>query len=227
MNPTPVVIIEDDPDIAGLLQHAFTSNGFAVTRCGTGEEGLTAVEKTRAELVVLDVMLPGIDGIEVLKQIRQGKNSRCAVIMLTAKGEEIDRVVGFELGADDYVVKPFSVRELVLRAKALLRRGAVAEEAKPVTSLGSLTIDEGAHRVFLHGQEVTLTATEFKLLLELVRHRGQALGRDALLSAVWGYDFDGYARTVDTHMRRLRQKLGDDFDGIETLRGVGYRFKAV
>ncbi len=225
MNATAVLIIEDDPDIAKLLEYAFASAGFAPECRGSGEEGLRVLRLRRHALVILDIMLPGMDGIAVLKEIRRDAQlGATPVIMLTAKGEEVDRVVGLELGADDYVVKPFSGRELILRAKGLLLRGRAPHEEQVLRG-GALLLDDAAHRVTADGAELSLTATEFKLLAELLRHKGQVLSRDRLLESVWGYSFEGYARTVDTHMRRLRQKLGDAAEGIETLRGVGYRFK--
>lgn len=226
MNTASILIVEDDNDIASLLEYAFAGSGFSATRRDSGEAALETLRKQPVDLVVLDVMLPGIDGMDVLKAIRRDPRlAGTAVIMLTARGEEMDRVVGLELGADDYVVKPFSVRELVLRAKGLLGRSRAKEES-PLLASGPLQVDLAAHRAMVDGADIDLTATEFKLLTELMRHQGQALDRDRLLAAVWGYTFDGYARTVDTHMRRLRQKLGTASDMIETLRGVGYRFKS-
>lgn len=225
MSNASILIVEDDNDIASLLEYAFTNSGFAVTRCANGEAALETLRTLPVDLVVLDVMLPGMDGMDVLKAIRRDPRlAATAVIMLTARGEEMDRVVGLELGADDYVVKPFSVRELTLRAKGLLARSRTKEE-KEMLIADPLCVDLAAHRALVGGADIELTATEFKLLAELMRHKGQALDRDRLLSAVWGYTFDGYARTVDTHMRRLRQKLGAASEMIETLRGVGYRFK--
>ncbi len=225
MNTTAALIVEDDPDIAKLLEYAFASNGFTPERRANGEDALRSLRQKRHPLVILDIMLPGMDGIAVLKEIRRDPQlAATAVIMLTAKGEEMDRVVGLELGADDYVVKPFSSRELVLRAKGLLSRGRAPQDEQFLRA-GNLLLDTAAHRVTVDGAEVSLTATEFKLLAELLRHKGLALSRDRLLESVWDYAFDGYARTVDTHMRRLRQKLGDAANSIETLRGVGYRFK--
>ncbi len=226
MNAIPVLLVEDDPDIGKLLEYAFTAGGFAPERRANGEDALNCLRGSRHPLVILDIMLPGMDGIAVLKEIRRDQQlAATSVIMLTAKGEEMDRVVGLELGADDYVVKPFSSRELLLRARALVARARAPEE-NAVLRAGPIIIDAAAHRVTVDGAEIVLTATEFKLLAELARHPGQALSRDRLLESVWDYSFDGYARTVDTHMRRLRQKLGTAAETIETLRGVGYRFKA-
>ena len=156
---------------------------------------------------------------------RDPKTAAAPIIMLTARGEEVDRIVGLELGADDYVVKPFSPRELVLRLRSVLKRHAPEPEKRQVLARDGLSVDLAAHRVSLDGAEVALTATEFKLLAELFQSAGRVLTRDRLLNSVWGYEFEGYARTVDTHIRRLRQKLGHFADMIETVRGVGYRFK--
>lgn len=226
MNTASVLIVEDDKDIGSLLEYAFSGAGFRVMRQAGGEAALESLCRHPADLVILDVMLPGMDGMDVLKAIRRDPRlPGTAVIMLTARGEEMDRVVGLELGADDYVVKPFSVRELVLRARGLLARSRARDETSLLTA-GPLCVDVSAHTARVDGNDIELTATEFKLLTELMRHRGQALDRDRLLAGVWGYTFDGYARTVDTHMRRLRQKLGQASAMIETLRGVGYRFKS-
>ena len=232
MDTTSVLFVEDDPDIAELLRYAFYASGFSPEHHTNGEEALQALDVHHHPLVILDIMLPGMDGIEVLKTIRQNPRlTSTAVILLTARGEEIDRVVGLELGADDYVVKPFSTRELVLRAKALLARPRVQPEElrrahtqENVLRSGQLAVDPLSHRVFLGDDELALTATEFKLITEFLRNKGLVLSREKLLENVWGYSFEGYARTVDTHIRRLRQKLGPVADAIETLRGVGYRF---
>ncbi len=220
-----ILIIEDDKDISGLLEFSFKNAGYTVKACPDGESGLEALQSLRPALLVLDVMLPGLSGLDVLKELRRNPESApTAVIMLTAKGEELDRVLGLELGADDYVVKPFSVRELLLRAKGLLGRSRRQPDEAQILRCGSLAVDLPAHRATLDGRDCGLTATEFKLLAELMRRRGRVLSRDALLENVWGYTFDGYARTVDTHMRRLRRKIGPAAGYIETLRGVGYRF---
>lgn len=222
-----VLIVEDNQDIASLLEFTFNDAGYKVVLTDDGKDALELARKLLPDLVVLDIMLPGLDGISVLKELRRERvRGDLAVIMLTAKAEEIDRVVGLELGADDYVVKPFSPRELLLRAKvALDRPQPTAGKAESLLQYQELQIDLEAHNVTLSGEELSLTATEFRLLADLVQHRGKARSREQLLSSVWGYSFDGYARTVDTHMRRLRQKLKSAASYIETLRGVGYKFK--
>ncbi len=222
-----ILVVEDDPDILQLLTYALQSAGFKTISSQDGYEALNTARAHHPDLVVLDLMLPGLDGFEVCKELKRNSETRSIpIIMLTARGEEIDRIVGLELGADDYIVKPFSPREFLLRVRAILRRSA------PETAIESsywqregLRIDLEAHKVTVDGQEISLTATEFKLLAELIRNRGKVQTRDQLLDKVWGYQFEGYARTVDTHVRRLRQKVAPYSAWVETVRGVGYRFK--
>jgi two-component system phosphate regulon response regulator PhoB len=226
MTKESVLIVEDEEDILNLLQFNFESAGFDVHVTGDGREGLAMARRLRPDIVLLDLMLPGMDGFDVCKALkRDAETAQIPVIMLTARGEEVDRIVGLELGADDYVVKPFSFRELLLRARAVLRRSTGQPAERATMEREGLSIDLEAHKVFIEGQEVGLTATEFKLLSELIRTSPRVRTRDQLLTSVWGYEFEGYARTVDTHVRRLRQKLGDHAALIETVRGVGYRFK--
>jgi two-component system phosphate regulon response regulator PhoB len=226
MTKDTVIIVEDEEDILQLLEYNFQNAGFATVLSRDGHDALAKIRRQRPDLVVLDIMLPGLDGFEVCRQIkRDPKVSQVPVIMLTARGEEVDRIVGLELGADDYVVKPFSPRELILRARAVLKRAGQESTPKQVLRKEGLTVDLDAHRAEYSGQEIQLTATEFKLLAELFKGQGRVQTRDQLLNTVWGYEFEGYARTVDTHVRRLRQKLGPFADFIETVRGVGYRFK--
>jgi len=224
-----VLVIEDEPDILEMLSYNLRQAGFEVEAATEGEEGLRQAEKTSPDLVVLDLMLPGMDGLELCRLLKQHETlRRVPVLMLTAKAEEVDRIVGLELGVDDYVAKPFSPRELVLRIKAILRRGAGGPEepgAEDRIQIGPLAIDPGAHEVAVAGRLVELTATEFRLLHTLVQRRGRVQSRDELLEVVWGYQFSGYGRTVDTHIRRLREKLGEACDWVETVRGVGYRFR--
>lgn len=206
-----ILVIEDENDIRQLLRFNLEREGFAVLEAADGLGGLHMATSELPDLVVLDLMLPGMDGCDVCR-------------MLTARGEEVDRIVGLTLGADDYVVKPFSVRELVLRIRAILRRGSRPGMGSALCR-GALLLDVEAHRVTLDGQEVALTATEFRLLEDLMRHAGAVRTREQLLNAVWGYSFEGYARTVDTHVRRLRAKLGEEAAALETVRGVGYRLR--
>ncbi|GAB6037004.1 response regulator transcription factor [Fundidesulfovibrio butyratiphilus] len=226
MTKDTVLIVEDDEDILQLLDYNMQNAGFETVTCRDGLEAVTLIKRRKPDLVLLDLMLPGIDGFEICKTVkRDPKTAHVPVIMLTARGEEVDRIVGLELGADDYVVKPFSPRELILRAKAVLKRSGPDSQPKKVLSQAGLTVDLDAHRAESDGVEIALTATEFKLLAELFQNPGRVHTRDQLLASVWGYEFEGYARTVDTHVRRLRQKLGPHADLIETVRGVGYRFK--
>ena len=221
-----ILVVEDEVDILDLVEFNLRQAGFEVLRALDGAEGLRIALNQRPDLIVLDLMLPKMDGKEVCKRIRQDDETRnIPVLMLTAKTSEIDRIIGFEIGADDYVNKPFSPRELVLRVQAILKRALETEASTVVLRFNGLVIDPEKHRVEVDGEEVTLTATEFSLLSFLASNAGRVLGREVLLDRVWGYAYEGYARTVDTHIRRLRQKLGSARDRIETLRGLGYRFK--
>lgn len=226
MGKTNILVVEDEADILQLLKYTAETADFEVSTAQDGYEALSLARKQLPALILLDLMIPGLDGFEVCKELKRSNETKhIPIIMLTAKGEEIDRIVGFELGADDYVVKPFSPRELILRIRAVLRRFGSDESAEMVWQEEGLRIDLGAHKVTVNNEEVILTATEFKLLIELIRSRGKVQTRDQLLDRVWGYQFDGYARTVDTHVRRLRQKLAQYSDWVETVRGVGYRFR--
>ncbi|SKA62918.1 response regulator [Desulfobaculum bizertense] len=226
MSTESILIVEDDEDILQLLSFNFESADFLVHTATDGRDGLAKAREHHPDLVLLDLMLPGMDGFAVCRELKRGSDtSEIPVIMLTARGEEVDRIVGLELGADDYVVKPFSFRELMLRVRAVLRRSKGTAPVRSTLEREGLRIDLEAHRVDIDGQEVILTATEFKLLSDLVQSSPRVRTRDQLLSSVWGYEFEGYARTVDTHVRRLRQKLGSKADLVETVRGVGYRFK--
>ncbi|MEN6437619.1 MAG: response regulator [Syntrophobacter sp.] len=225
MSDNLILVVEDDPDILQLLTYNIRSAGYEVITATEGNSALAIVRQYLPRLVLLDLMIPGISGFDVCKELKRGSETRkIPVIMLTAKGDEVDRVVGLELGADDYVVKPFSPRELILRIAAVLRRSSPEEVDKPWVREG-LSVDFQAHRAEVDGAEIALTATEFKLLTELLRNSGKVQTRDQLLNKVWTYQFEGYARTVDTHIRRLRQKLGPYADWIKTIRGVGYKFQ--
>lgn len=226
MSKETILVVEDDEDIRDLLKFTLSSAGYAVIEAGDGGEALSRARRGKPDLILLDLMLPGMDGFEICRELKKApETAQTSVIMLTARGEEVDRIVGLELGADDYVVKPFSPREILLRIKNILRRGKSESDGRKLWRLGGLSVDMDAHRAEIDGEELQLTATEFKLLAELIRSQGRVQTRDQLLNTVWGYEFDGYARTVDTHVRRLRQKLGDYADIVETVRGVGYRFK--
>jgi two-component system phosphate regulon response regulator PhoB len=222
-----ILIVDDEADIVELLDYNLRQAGYTVVNARDGASALAAVRRQRPDLIVLDLMLPDIPGTEVCRRLRKEAGTEAIpILMLTARAEEIDRVVGFEVGADDYVAKPFSPREIVLRVSALLRRARPRDEA-PVdrVRVGPMEIDVPRHRVVVSGEEVPLTALEFKLLLDLVSRRGRVQSRDDLLERVWGYAPGIETRTVDTHVKRLREKLGDGRDCIETVRGVGYRVK--
>jgi DNA-binding response OmpR family regulator len=220
MTQGTVLIVEDEDNIASLVTLYLQNEGFAVERVSDGETALRTAERVRPSLVILDLMLPGIDGLEVCRRLRA--QSGVPIIMLTARDEEPDRVVGLELGADDYVTKPFSPRELVARAKAVLRRGTGELSHEPIT-VGPVTVDADRREVRVNGQYVTLTAKEFDLLEFLMRNRGKVFSRDRLLERVWGYERPVDTRTVDSHVKSLRQKLGEGGALVLTVRGVGYK----
>jgi len=222
-----VLIIEDEVDLATTLEYNLRAEGFQVRLAHTGRAGLaSATADPLPDVIVLDLMLPDLTGTEICRRLRDQERTReIPVVMCTAKGEEIDRVVGFEVGADDYVVKPFSVRELILRIRALLRRVQRTDGEPSQIRFGRLKIDRDAHRAWVDDIEIGLTALEFRLLHAFLSRRGRVQTRDALLGDVWGIDADVTTRTVDTHVKRLREKLGDAGAYIETLRGVGYRFR--
>ena len=221
-----ILIVEDERDLVATLEYALEKEGFRTRSAYTGRQALEiAVSEPGPELVLLDLMLPDMSGTQVCQGLRTNERTKnLPVIMMTAKSEEVDRVVGFEVGADDYVVKPFSLRELMLRIRAVLRRKAPVESATPPSSYGRLRIDMDGHRVWVDDAEVVLTALEFRLLTTLIARRGRVQTRDALLGDVWGVQPGLTTRTVDTHVRRLRKKLGEVADYVQTLRGVGYRF---
>jgi two-component system, OmpR family, phosphate regulon response regulator PhoB len=218
-----VLVIEDEADLREVLEYNLTREGYRVQLAPNGAEGLRLAREARPDLILLDLMLPDMPGTAICKTLKRDPLTHdVRVIMLTARGEEIDRVVGFELGADDYVVKPFSVRELMLRMAAVLRRNDAPTPA--LIQFGDLRIDEAAHRVWVGGSEVALTSLEFKLLVVLYERKNRVQTRSVLLSDIWGIEADITTRTVDTHVKRLREKLGGVGRYIETVRGVGYRF---
>jgi len=221
-----ILIVEDETDIMNLIAWHLGNDGYTTFQAPDGQKGLELAEEKLPDLILLDLILPGMDGLEVCKSLHQNPSTKSIpVVMLTARGEEVDRIVGFELGADDYIVKPFSPRELILRIRAILRRHEKEAPEEGLLKYEDLHIDPESYRVWLKGEEITLTVTEFNLLMELLQNQGRVRTRDQLLDRVWGYQFDGYARTVDTHIRRLRQKIGPYAQAIETVRGIGYRFK--
>ena len=221
-----ILVVEDEKDLADLLAFNLEKDGYEVTCVHDGSVGLDTARKKMPDLMLLDLMLPGMLGTEVCKALRMDRNtSKIPIIMLTAKGDEIDRVVGFEVGADDYIVKPFSMRELLLRIKAVFRRQEAEQPAPDVLIFGDIVIDNQRHLTSVSGKEVELTSTEYKLLLYLAERPGKLVSRETLLQNVWGYQNSGDTRTVDTHITRLRGKLGAPGDLIKTVRGFGYKME--
>ncbi|MCL5116578.1 MAG: response regulator transcription factor [Firmicutes bacterium] len=224
MNRT-ILLVDDEPSILELLQFHVEREGFRVLTSQNGENALVRIQEDRPDLIVLDFMLPGVSGLDVLRHIRQAGD--IPVIMLTARKEEIDRVLGLELGADDYVTKPFSMRELIARIKALLRRReALVPQPSPEIHREGLVIRPEEHTAALDGTPIHVTLTEFEILSLLMQNPGRVFSRDDLLRIIWGYDFSGDARTINVHIRNLREKLASAGSLIETVRGVGYRFRA-
>ena len=224
-----VLVVDDEPDIVALVAYHLAKSGYSVSTATSGPEGLAIARRDKPSIVVLDLMLPGLSGLEVMEELRgDSATSRIAVLMLTARREESDRIKGLTLGADDYLTKPFSPQELVLRVGAILRRVKEGrEDSSDVRQIGPLKIDSTAHRVTVDDREIDLTPTEFKLLLLLAERRGRVQARNLLLEMVWEAAPDIQTRTVDMHVQRLRAKLGDAGDLIETVRGFGYRIKNV
>jgi len=219
-----ILVADDEEDVLNLVAANLKSAGFTVFQAEDGPSALQKARNLNPALIVLDLMLPGMSGLEICKSLKgDPKTSAIPIIMLTAKAEEVDRVLGLELGADDYITKPFSPRELVLRVKSVLRRNPSESEPQGPLKIGLLTIDRERHQVRVKNKEIDLTATEYKLILLLVERRGRVQSREALLNEVWGYESLIDTRTVDTHVRRLREKLGPAADCIETVRGFGYR----
>ena len=217
-----ILIVEDDPNISKLVEYNLQKAGFKTASVDSGEKALAVLLKDKFHLAILDIMLPGMDGLEICKKIKNNKKlSTMKILMLTAKGEEVDKVLGFEFGADDYVVKPFSPRELVLRVKAILRRNEITQDL--ILSDG-IKIDVTNHTVYIDDKKIDLTAMEFKLLVTLIRNKGNVQTREYLLDEVWASSCDVTTRTIDTHIKRVRQKLGKYGKNIETVRSVGYRF---
>jgi two-component system phosphate regulon response regulator PhoB len=226
--PSPrILVVDDEPDIVALVAYHLAKEGYRVATAATGTEALATARRERPALIVLDLMLPGLSGFEVLEQLRaDASTTGIAVLMLTARREEPDRIKGLSLGADDYLTKPFSPQELVLRVRAILRRSAATPSGGELLTIGALVIDRAAHTVAVRGVDVDLTPTEFKLLLLLAERRGRVQGRAQLLESVWEAAPDIQTRTVDMHVQRLRAKLETAGDLIETVRGFGYRLKA-
>ncbi|MGN0745699.1 MAG: response regulator transcription factor [Aristaeellaceae bacterium] len=219
-----LLVVDDESRIRDLIRKYAVFEGYEVEEAADGMAAIDMCRTRHYDLIIMDVMMPELDGFSACREIR--KTSQVPMIMLSARGEEYDRIHGFELGVDDYVVKPFSPRELMMRVGAILKRsGTVAEPVKDVVTIGGLTVDFTARMVTLNGEPVDLSPKEYDLLFYMVRNRGIALTREKLISEVWGYDFFGDDRTLDTHIKLLRRRLGDMADRITTLRGVGYRFE--
>jgi len=225
-----ILVVDDEAHILELIRFNLENAGYKVELAEDGETALKFCQQQVPDLIILDIMLPGIDGLEVCKRLRTSNTTaKVPIIMLTAKGEEIDKVVGLEIGADDYITKPFSIRELMARVKAILRRTEDADPEPKIIKAGDLTIDTSRYEVYKKGERLDFTLKEFELLKLLVLNQGKVLSRDYLLDQVWGYEYFGETRTVDVHIRHIRQKLDDNADAsnyIETIRGVGYKFIA-
>lgn len=231
MNKQKILIVDDEVHILELIRYNLEANGFEVIQAETGEAALDLIKSSEPDGVILDLMLPGIDGIEVLRQIRQKLAPHLPVVMLTAKNEEIDAVIGLEMGADDYIGKPFRTRELISRVKSVLRRAKAKAEAPPQSDIlekEGLVISHTTHQIFKDGTELVLTLKEFELLEKLMKSPGRVFTRDELLESIWGYDYMGETRTVDVHIRQIRKKVETDDKNPElilTVRGIGYKFK--
>jgi len=224
MGHEKILIVEDDKHISKLVKYNLEKAGYSCTATITGEDALQILDQQTADLIIVDIMLPKMDGFEFCRCIKQDDRlSSIPVLILTARGEEVDRIVGFELGADDYIVKPFSPRELVLRIKAILKRGVTKETVREKITVGHITADVPRHRVQIDKKQIKLSPMEFKLLVILMERQGRVQSREVLLNDVWGITADVTTRTVDTHVKMLRQKLGRWGRFIETVRGVGYR----
>ena len=220
-----ILVVDDEPDLLELVEFTLTQAGYQVETAQTGSDALEMLRVRPPDLLLLDLMLPDLSGIEICKLVRgDAATVDLPVIMLTAKGEEVDRIVGFELGADDYVTKPFSPRELALRVRAVLGRRLQPAPREPVLTRDTLRVDPEAHRCWVDEREIPLTAKEFSLLVTLMRRPNRVFTRERLLDEVWGAQISVTSRTIDTHLKRLREKLGGAGDLIETVRGVGYRF---
>jgi phosphate regulon transcriptional regulator PhoB len=228
MKKATILVIDDEKDLIELVRYNLEKDGFDVIAATDGQSGLEVVKKHRPDLVVLDLMMPGMDGLQICKQLRSDpRMGRIPVIMLTAKATEADRIVGLELGADDYITKPFSPREVVARVKAVLRRSSPAAEQRQEIRVGDLNIDLGGHEVSFKGQRVSLTATEFRILEFLAARPGRVFSRDEIIDAALGNETAVFDRTVDVHITAIRRKLGSGAEYIETVRGFGYKFRPV
>ena len=221
-----ILVVEDDDDIRELVAFSLEDEGYKVEQAADGLKGLELAESLQPDLIVLDLMLPGRDGLSVCRELNKkaADSMPSPILMLTARGEEMDRIIGFEYGADDYVVKPFNIRELMLRVRAILRRRSMDTGKRIITRHG-ISLDQQGRRVSIDGETLELTALEYRIFEDFFLNAGRIRTREELLSSVWGYQFEGYERTVDVHIARLRRKLGNASQCIETVRGMGYRCK--
>ena len=227
MAKSTILIIEDERSLLEILAYNLTNEGFEVLTASDGQDGLRRAKTSVPDLVVLDLMLPGLDGLQVCRQIRSDpKTQAIRILMLTAKSEEVDEIVGFNMGADDYVAKPFKIKPLISRIKALLRRPSAEQQTGETVAIEGIEIDRTNHTAKLDGEEMQLTPTEFKMLWTMMRRPGRPYSRNELLDNARGEDANALERTIDVHVRSLRQKLGDKGRFVETVRGIGYRFKA-
>lgn len=226
MNKATILIIDDERDLLELVRYNLEKERFDVIVASDGQSGLDIAQRHRPDLIVLDLMMPGVDGLEVCRRLRgDERTARIPMIMLTARATEADRIVGLEMGADDYVTKPFSPRELVARVKAVLRRTTVQQQTSEVIRAGSIVVDVARHEVTCEGQPISLTATEFRILHFLASRPGRVLARDEIIDAALGRDTAVFDRTIDVHMASIRRKLGKSGERIETVRGFGYKFR--
>ena len=221
-----ILVVEDDDDIRELVSFSLEDEGYRVEQAADGIRGLEMAEELKPDLIVLDLMLPGMDGLSVCRELNRkaGEALPSPILMLTARGEEMDRIIGFEYGADDYVVKPFNIRELMLRVRAILRRRSL-DAGKHLITRHGISLDQLGRRVSYNGKTLELTALEYRIFEDFFLNAGRIRTREELLSSVWGYQFEGYERTVDVHIARLRRKMGDAAVYLETVRGMGYRYK--
>jgi DNA-binding response OmpR family regulator len=226
MNKGTILVIDDEKDLLELVRYNLEKDGYDIICAADGQTGLDIAQRHKPDLIVLDLMMPGMDGLEVCRQLRSdGRTNRTPIIMLTARATEADRVVGLEMGADDYVTKPFSPRELVARVKAVMRRTSAQQEPPEVIRYGDIVVDVKRHEVTCGGQVVNLTATEFKILQFMASRPGRVLSRDEIIDAALGRDTAVFDRTIDVHVTAIRRKLGKGAEHIETIRGFGYKFR--
>lgn len=231
MSGEKILVVDDEINIVELIKYNLDNNGYKVYSAYDGKTAIKILEEKTIDMIILDLMLPDMDGLEICKRLKKKEDTaQIPIIMLTAKGEEFDKILGLELGADDYITKPFSVRELIARVKVILRRASTENNDGNIISINELLIDIDKHEVIKNNQKLDLTLKEFELLKLLITNKGKVLTRDSLLDRIWGYEYFGETRTVDVHIRHLRQKIEDDDKNpkyIETIRGIGYRFNNI